>query len=267
MFDRTKPDGQLDVTRRHARETLASAAPISARTGAHHQCTEPTGTAADVASRERLFFQSIVLAGSGGHWPVAHRTGRGSRQPARVRGHGGGRAAAARGWPLRSDAVAGDARDAARRDDSPLERDTFRAGPLFGARRQLPELLRLGQSRRLRRGPPRHRRLADRSADHRPGRAVDCTPDGRALRVSVRRHLSRSRLPHRDLSAPDGRPRARPREPVLAARSRRGRRPGRADVPAAGRGKRRRPLTRPCHPQLGRLRRDRSRREGQPFQP
>ena len=78
----------------------------------------------------------------------------------------------------------------------------FRPGRFAGRAPTTSRYFASATRRQLRRRPPRRRRLADRSADHRPGRAVDGAPHRRALRVSVRGHLSGSRVPPRGLSQP-----------------------------------------------------------------
>ena len=211
MFDRTKPDGQprrsLDVTR--ARNSFGFAATTDFRAGLK-RTIEWYQAQRTCPSRETLLLQSILLARSGGHGPAADRACRRSRRPPRVPGVSRGRTRAARRAAAPGSLLA----------DQPVRREeragvrilrangtAFPRQPLCRPRQQLPELFRVGVCRQLAAGPAGRRRVADRSADPRPRRAVDRAPRRRALRVSVRGHFPGGRVAPRRLPQRDRQPR------------------------------------------------------------
>ena len=126
-------------------------------------------------------------------------------------------------------------------------------GALRRARGELPELLRLVLSGRARGAPARRGRRADRSADHRPGRARVRPAHRRALRLPLPGRVPRGGAPPRRLPERAGRSAARARH-APAHRPRGPRRGGGRDDARAARGRQgRRPRPRHGHPQLGGL--------------
>ena len=124
--------------------------------------------------REALLLQSIVLARSGGDRPAADRARRGSRRAARVQGVGRGRARAARSaTTARGSLRAGQPRRAdggvriLRANGTAFPRRRF-AGRASNYLTYFASAYR----RELAARPAGRRRVADRSADSRPGRAA-----------------------------------------------------------------------------------------------
>ena len=168
----------------------------------------------------------------------------------------GGRARARRALPVR-------ARGTKRRADPARVGHRAPAGALRRARGELPELLRLVLSGRARGAPARRGRRADRSADHRPGRARVRPPHRRALRLRLPGRVSRGGAPPRRLPERAGRSAARARH-APAHRPRGPRRGGGRDDARAARGRQgRRSRARHGHPQLGGLLGHRPRTEAQ----
>ena len=214
--------------------------------------------------RESVLLQSLLLARRRRDRPAADRARRGPRGRVRLRGVGrrgagahGRQAAACRGG-----ASCGTRRTTASAFFARTARGS--AAPLRRPRAQLPQLLSVGGGRLVRRRPAGRGRVADRSADHRAAGALDGAAHRREVRLSLRRHLSRSRGAARGLPQRDGEPRPRPHQSICAGARRCHRRARRSDAPASGRGKGRRPARDHDRAQLGRLRGDRAGGQGQP---
>ncbi len=211
-----------------------------------------------------LLLQSRVPSGPERDRPAPHRPRRGLGQGRPPRGVGGGRRAASR--RRRGPAARAPSRE--------TRREEWRADPesaghraptetVLGARRELPELLRLRLPGRALGPAARRGRRPHRSTDHRARRARARPPLGRAVRLPLPGRLPRGGAAPRRFPKRARRAAARAHHPL--PRGPRGSRGGggRDDAgPARGRkGGRPRPGRR--HSQLGGLLRDRSRSQAE----